>query len=57
MPCVVSQEEFVKIQTNKLLEKMIKHWSQSASGIRQNKHVSLTRCRNYLRAIVVKFNE
>ena len=37
---------------------MIKNWSQSASSIYQTKQASQIRCRsNYLRALVVKFNE
>ena len=37
---------------------MIKNWSQSASGIHQTKQANQMRClSNYLRALVVKFNE
>ena len=58
MSCVVSLSEFVKTLTNKLLEKRIKNWCQSASSIHQTKQASKIRFRsNYIRALVVKFNK
>ena len=57
IPCVVSQSEIVNTYTNKLIEKVIKNWSQSASSIHQNKQASQMRCRSsYLRTLAVKFN-
>ena len=36
---------------------MIKNWGQLTSSIHQAKQVYQIRCRNYLRALVAKFNE
>ena len=53
-PFMVSQSEFVKMQTSKLSQKMIKNWSQAGSSILQTKQASQARCRsNYLKAIAV----
>lgn len=51
---MVSQSEFVKMQTSKLSQKMIKNWSQAGSSILETKQASQARCSsNCLKAILV----